>query len=50
VVLEAPASDPDGAFASLVGAFAAALDGGTEPGEAFRTSIVADGWTVAADD
>jgi len=50
VVFEAPASDPDGAFASLVGGFAAALDGGTDPGDAFRSSIVADGWTAAPDD
>jgi hypothetical protein len=49
VVFEAPATDPDGVFASLVGSFAAALDGGTEPGEAFRASIAADGWTGAAD-
>jgi len=50
VVFEAPEADPDGAFASLVGGFAAALDGGTDPGDAFRSSIVADGWTAAPDD
>ena len=38
---------PDGAFADLVGAFAAALDEGTEPGAAFRSSIASDGWTEA---
>jgi hypothetical protein len=47
VVFESPATDPDGAFADLVGAFAAALDGGTEPGAAFRSSIASDGWTEA---
>ena len=36
VVLEAPDADPDGAFADLVGAFAAALDAGDEPETAFR--------------
>lgn len=50
VVLEAPATDADGAFATLVGGFAAALDGGTEPGDAFRTSIASDGWTTAVGD
>jgi hypothetical protein len=47
VVFEAPLSDPDGAFADLVGAFAASLDEGTEPGAAFRSSIESDGWTEA---
>jgi hypothetical protein len=47
VVFESPATDPDGAFADLVGAFAAALDEGTEPGAAFRSSIASDGWTEA---
>jgi hypothetical protein len=47
VVFESPASDPDGAFADLVGAFAASLDEGTEPGAAFRSSIASDGWTEA---
>ncbi len=46
-VLESPPTDPDGAFADLVGAFAAALDEGTEPGAAFRRSIASDGWTEA---
>lgn len=50
IVLEAPDADPDGAFASMVGALAARLDAGTEPGEAFRDSIDVDGWTVASDD
>jgi hypothetical protein len=47
VVFESPATDPDGAFADLVGAFVAALDEGTEPGVAFRSSIASDGWTEA---
>jgi hypothetical protein len=51
VVFEAPESDPDGIFAALVGGFAAALDDGAQPGDAFRASIASDGWTeVAADD
>jgi hypothetical protein len=49
VVFEAPATDPDGAFASMVGTFAAALDDGLEPGEAFRGSIATDGWTGAVE-
>ena len=47
VVFESPATDPDGAFADLVGTFAASLDEGTEPGVAFRSSIASDGWTQA---
>jgi hypothetical protein len=47
VVLAAPDDDPDGAFATLVGTFAAALDEGTDPVEAFRASIASDGWTGA---
>jgi hypothetical protein len=47
VVFESPPDDPDGVFADLVGAFAAALDEGTDPGVAFRSSIASDGWTEA---
>ena len=47
VVLEAPGADPDGAFAELVGAFAAALDEGAEPETAFRASLASDGWSGA---
>jgi hypothetical protein len=36
-VLAAPADD-EGAFAALVGAYAAAVDAGTEPAEAFRSA------------
>ena len=50
IVFEAPAADPDGVFAALVGRFAAALDDGADPGEAFRASLASDGWTGAADD
>ncbi|HEV7605031.1 MAG TPA: hypothetical protein VGO15_08680 [Candidatus Limnocylindrales bacterium] len=50
VVFEAPGADPDGVFATLVGNFAAALDEGVEPGEAFRVSIASDGWTGAQPD
>jgi hypothetical protein len=47
VVFEAPDADPDGVFADLVGAFAAALDEGTEPEAAFRASLATDGWSGA---
>ena len=50
VVFEAPDDDPDGVFADLVGSFAAALDDGADPGEAFRASVDSDGWTEVADD
>jgi hypothetical protein len=50
IVFEAPASDPDGTFASFVGSFAAALDDGEDPGKAFRSTIEADGWAVSAGD
>jgi hypothetical protein len=50
IVFEAPDEDPDGVFAGLVGAFAAALDDGAEPGEAFRASIGSAGWTGVEDD
>ena len=47
IVFEAPEDDPDGVFAALVGTFAAALDNGTAPGAAFRSSIETEGWTAA---
>jgi hypothetical protein len=50
VVFEAPDADREGAFATLVGRFAAALDDGTTPAEAFRASVTADGWTEALED
>src|SRR6185503_7220926 len=43
IVFEAPDGDPDGVFASMVGAFAAALDDGDEPGDAFRSTVTAEG-------
>jgi hypothetical protein len=37
LVLEAPARDPEGAFASMLGEFAAAIDAGASGAEAFRS-------------
>jgi sugar/nucleoside kinase (ribokinase family) len=48
IVFEAPDSDPDGVFATLVGDFAAALDDGAQPEDAFRASVASDGWSEAA--
>jgi ribokinase len=48
IVLEAPEVDPDGAFAALVGRFAAALDRGVDAAEAFRAATVEGGWERAA--
>lgn len=47
IVFEAPADDPDGDFAALVGRFAAALDDGADAGVAFRSSLAEEGWTEA---
>jgi hypothetical protein len=47
-VLEAPVDD-DGSFARLVGAYAAALDAGEEPGKAFRDGVMAAGWEPSPD-
>ena len=47
-VLEAPDVDPDGAFATLVGRLAAALDRGEHAGEAFRSAAAQGGWERAA--
>jgi ribokinase len=49
IVLEAPEVDPDGAFAALVGRFAAALDRGVDAADAFRSATVEGGWEHAAD-
>ncbi len=46
-VLEAPPDDPDGAFAALVGRFAAALDRGEPAAEALRSAVAAGGWEAA---
>ena len=50
IVFEAPDDDPDGLFAGMVGAFAAALDNGDEPGDAFTSAVAAEGWTPASDE
>lgn len=38
IVLEAPASDPEGTFAGFVGAFAARLDAGATPADAWAAT------------
>ena len=48
IILEAPEVDPDGAFAALVGRFAAALDRGEDAADGFRAAIVEGGWERAA--
>lgn len=49
-VLSTPAVDPDGAFGSLVGAYAAALDRGVDAATAFRTTITEAGaWSAVSD-
>jgi len=50
IAFEAPDGDPDGVFADLVGSFAAALGSGTEPEEAFRAAVGADGWAEVPGD
>jgi sugar/nucleoside kinase (ribokinase family) len=49
-VLVAPVDADDGAFAALVGAYAAAVDAGEEPAAAFRIATGAVGWETAAAD
>lgn len=50
-VLAAPESDPDGAFGSLVGSYAAALDRGVDAATAFKTTITEAGdWARVTDD
>lgn len=48
IVLEAPAADPEGAFAALVGRLAAAMDDGIDAGEAFRSATAEGGWERAS--
>jgi hypothetical protein len=48
-VLEAPAVDADGAFAAVVGAYAAALDRGATPADAFASASVGSGWSAVID-
>ena len=43
-VLAAPKGDDDGAFARLVGAYAAGIDGGADPAGAFSAAVAAVGW------
>ncbi len=43
-VLQPPEVDPEGAFARFVGRYAAALDAGDAPAEAFRRSTFEMGW------
>ncbi len=47
-LIEAPEEDPEGAFARLVGTFAAALDRGVPPADAFRGATEGGGWESAA--
>ena len=49
VVFQEPGSDSEGAFASMVGAFAVALDRGDEPQAAFVTAQRTGGWSAVAD-
>ena len=48
-VIEAPPDDPDDAFAGIVGAYAAAIDRGEEPAEAFASASSTLGWSAVAD-
>jgi hypothetical protein len=47
IVLGAPEADPDGVFGRLVGALAATIDSGTDPGTAFREIVAGAGWEPA---
>jgi len=46
-LFEAPVDDRDGAFARLVGRYAAGLDRGIAPADAFRAATTAGGWEAA---
>ncbi len=48
-VLEAPPSDPDGAFARTVGTLAAELDRGGDPAAALASAVASQGWQPAGD-
>jgi hypothetical protein len=48
-VLEAPTSDPDGAFAAIVAAYAVGLDRGASPADAFRSASGELGVTAVRD-
>ena len=43
-ILEAPSEDAEGAFATVVGRYAGALDRGDDPGDAFTTASSELGW------
>lgn len=47
IVIEAPASDPDGVFARTVGLLAVALDAGADPAAALEGAVAAAGWVRA---
>jgi hypothetical protein len=49
IIFEAPSEHPDGAFATLVGSFAAALDDGDEAVHAFQEAVAIEGWTPSED-
>ncbi len=49
IVIEAPLDDRDGVFARTVGAFAVALDLGTDPAAALATAVGSAGWERSAD-
>ncbi|HEX8939650.1 MAG TPA: hypothetical protein VF763_05765 [Candidatus Limnocylindrales bacterium] len=46
-VLEAPADDPDDRFGILLGTYAAGLDAGSPPEQAFEQAVVRAGWEAA---
>jgi hypothetical protein len=48
-IIEGPPNDPDDAFAGIVGAYAAAIDRGEEPAEAFASASEGTGLSTVAD-
>jgi len=48
IVFEPPADDRGGAFATMVAAFAVALDSGEAPAEAFERSVAGASWASAS--
>lgn len=50
IVFDPPADDPDDAFATMVAAFAVALDSGEAPAAAFERSVVDAGWESSTPD
>jgi len=49
-VFEAPDENPEGAFATVVGRYAAALDRGVDPREAFEEAAAGLGWSPVGSD